>query len=352
MVVNIRTRLINFDKLPTVSIYFCIIKVCNQYNDTLHKKIINNRANLKTLHLNFRADETLRSQLLTAAAGVIGEVGANQIGDAAKLGDINSAAQYIAHAALGCGVGALGGGNCASGATGAVIGEVAGELYKFMTPGERSQAELEGTFAEWKQKGVDIAKLSAALGAFVAGLDVNSAAATGANSAENNAFAHIGLSITIPAALAKLLGMAAEQLDGRDHSVTGTGISGGLVVQFPSIWDLYSGYGVVPFDVGVFGSVAASPVDMTLPTGEIAQGSLDLGGGLGWIHGNFDGSSTNFTGMLGPMGVTGSISQDAGGNSHLSEVTLHWGEGYGVQIDQSITGAYTIRDAISDLETE
>ncbi len=141
--------------------------------------------------------EQLQDTAVNSLSKAIVNTAANEIGDAAAAGDINTAAQYIAHAALGCGVGALGGGDCASGATGAMIGKVAGELYKFMTPGERSQAELEGAFAEWKQKGVDIAKLSAALGAFVAGLDVNSAAATGANAAENNAMKHIARPLDI-----------------------------------------------------------------------------------------------------------------------------------------------------------
>ena len=190
-------------------------QVQNTAVNSLSKAIVNTAAD--AIISGKPLDETLRTQLLTASSGVIGEVAANEIGDAAATGDINTAAQYIADAALGCGVGALGGGDCASGATGAMIGKVAGELYKFMTPGERSQAELEGAFAEWKQKGVDIAKLSAALGAFVAGLDVNSAAATGANAAENNAMKYIAHPLDI-AVIGQIFMHSATEFYGDDQS--------------------------------------------------------------------------------------------------------------------------------------
>lgn len=119
---------------------------------------------------------------------MIGEVGANEIGNAAKSGDINTAAQYIAHAALGCAVGAVGGGDCASGATGGVVGELTGDIYKTLTEDDLVDALASGKFEDWERKGVDLARLSSALVAFATGLDVDTAAGTGENAAKNNVF--------------------------------------------------------------------------------------------------------------------------------------------------------------------
>ncbi len=150
----------------------------------------------------------------------LGEKAANQIGEAAGLpldnpDRINIAAQYIAHAALGCTIGIASnmnssgssGGNeegCWSGAGGAVIGEYVGQIQR-----ENAEKEIEeflkingkelmdnGTINQvvakkWevlKQNGVDTAKLSAALGAYALGGDISLAAETGANAAEHNAW--------------------------------------------------------------------------------------------------------------------------------------------------------------------
>ena len=57
----------------------------------------------------------------------IGAALAFKIGEAAKAGKIETAIQYISHAAVGCGLAAGTGGACGSGAVGAVAGELAGE---------------------------------------------------------------------------------------------------------------------------------------------------------------------------------------------------------------------------------
>jgi len=54
-----------------------------------------------------------------------GEIIANEIGGLAQDGDINKATQLAMHGALGCGVGAVSGGDCASGAVGGAVGEAA-----------------------------------------------------------------------------------------------------------------------------------------------------------------------------------------------------------------------------------
>ncbi len=158
--------------------------------------------------------------LASHAIYTLGEKAANQIGAAADLpldnpDRINIATQYIAHAALGCTIGIASnmnssgssGGNeegCWSGAGGAVIGEFVGQIQR-----ENAEREIEeflklngeellenGTIHQvvaekWdalKKNGVDMAKLSAALGAYALGGDISIAAETGANAAENNAW--------------------------------------------------------------------------------------------------------------------------------------------------------------------
>jgi filamentous hemagglutinin len=156
--------------------------------------------------------------LAQAAINRLGEELANEIGVAKHNDQIDTALQFVAHAGVGCLTGTLttkvsGGSSnlgCYSGAGGAVVGEAIGQAY---------EAALEGDLKEWmreqtaegniinqdavmaqayafKAQGVDMAKLSAALTAFVLGGDVNIAASTGANAAENNALLLITLIAT------------------------------------------------------------------------------------------------------------------------------------------------------------
>ncbi len=155
---------------------------------------------------------------------IVGESFAKEIGDASKDRRINDATKYIAHAALGCVLGAAQsefGGNdgvdieraCASGAGGAVVGELVAEavrsdffsetdaLFRDCLEGAGSDCkrlslgEFREMFARYKRSGVDFARLSAALAAFTFGGDVNIAAGTGANAAEHNAFWFIPLAV-------------------------------------------------------------------------------------------------------------------------------------------------------------
>ena len=149
-------------------------------------------------------DENLKGALLSAAVGVIGAEAANVIGEAAQVGDLNKATQLIAHAALGCALGEASGGDCRSGAGGAVVGELTAWGYEAMTADElaadilaltksasrpeETQALAHQMYAEWKMKGVNIAKVTAALAAAMSDADASTAAMTGGNAAENNAF--------------------------------------------------------------------------------------------------------------------------------------------------------------------
>lgn len=169
--------------------------------------------------------------LKTSAINSLGEGMAEEIGGAVEAGDINQAVRYISHAALGCAIGVAtastsegtdSGIACASGAGGAVIGEVVSDKYKSsqdyeaakqklddelkslgfdydkigsLTPAEqfklinsKSVSDQFAALQKIKATGVDLARLGAGLAAFIAEGEVNIAADAGENAAENNAF--------------------------------------------------------------------------------------------------------------------------------------------------------------------
>ena len=134
-----------------------------------------------------------------AVQKVIGAPVAKLIGDAAKKGDISTASQYIAQAALGCGLGAISG-QCAAGAGGAVVGEAVGQLVVQKWVETQLQAIQNGTvdpvafqqgLAEMQQQGADMAALAAGIaGALIGGSSgAGVGALTGENAAKNNAVA-------------------------------------------------------------------------------------------------------------------------------------------------------------------
>ena len=146
--------------------------------------------------------------LASNTINLIGKNLANKIGDAAKASppDINRATKLIAHAALGCVLGAgqaANGSNtdvdagCASGAAGGVIGELVAEKVrqdffdetgKLVKNKELSISEMNAMYDEYQEMGIDYAKLTAGIAAFALGGDVNIATGTAGNAAENNAF--------------------------------------------------------------------------------------------------------------------------------------------------------------------
>jgi filamentous hemagglutinin len=169
------------------------------------------------------------------AVDTIGEQVANKIGSLAAKGEIDEALRYVSHAALGCALGVAQGAisdngsegkSCAAGAGGAVIGEATAQVYthQMLTDKQIEVLELFKTMGieygtdfnnlddvsinrigerlttlQYKPSpedlafiqniqaaGVDVAKLSGAMAAFAAGLDVNIAASTATNAAEHN----------------------------------------------------------------------------------------------------------------------------------------------------------------------
>ncbi|EGR2759221.1 TPA: DUF637 domain-containing protein [Vibrio parahaemolyticus] len=180
--------------------------------------------------------DSLKQNMLVAAANSLGESMAQEIKGLAEDHNWSDAIRYIAHAGAGCVYGAAlaeaqGGStnslSCSSGAGGAVVGEVIGDLSRKQVEenAKKQQAfledkidklkesaksensdlsavdlveldrqfveehkdQIEAELNELKAAGVDLAKLGAGLAAFAAGGDVDIAASAGENAAENNA---------------------------------------------------------------------------------------------------------------------------------------------------------------------
>ncbi len=195
-------------------------------------------------------DDNLAQSLAQAGINKLGEKMANMIGEAAADPELfDKAIQYISHAGAGCVIGAASGElsgrgdpefNCASGAGGAVIGELVADIVKSQEEYEQLDSEVkafleaeadnikaavnpsdyatEGDYYaalnnyarnslynntayqnslselnKLKANGADLAQLSAALGAFYAGYDVSLAGDAGRNAAENNGLLFLAL---------------------------------------------------------------------------------------------------------------------------------------------------------------
>ena len=180
-------------------------------------------------------DDTLKYALISSATQIIGANVASRIGEAFEGSQgINKVGKYIAHATLGCGIGAAYGGSCAAGAAGSVIGEVVGEIYFSKERQEAFGEEVTATIAdpsltkkqafarvrEWQQQGVDIGRLAASVAVAVAGgdeADVNAAAKTSANAIENNI---CGFGLCVAAAFF-LINAVYAILEGEGDIITG-----------------------------------------------------------------------------------------------------------------------------------
>jgi len=77
--------------------------------------------------------------------------------------------------------------DAASGALGAVVGEITAQELSRVLKGKLQSGDITQQDVEsWMDRGVDIAKLTAGMAAAIAGGDVNTAAQTGGNAAEHN----------------------------------------------------------------------------------------------------------------------------------------------------------------------
>jgi len=168
------------------------------------------QAGAQSLILGADLEENFIQSLVSNSLSILGEKLAGDIGEAKANNQIGTATQLISHTAVGCLTGSISSvasgaeaeNGCVSGAGGAVIGELIGLAYASNLEedldewakeqlGEGAVLDQDAVMAqamEFKRRGVDMAKLGAAITAFAAGGDVDIAAMTGQNAAENNAF--------------------------------------------------------------------------------------------------------------------------------------------------------------------
>ena len=149
------------------------------------------RAGVGTALQGGSLDEHLIRALQWQAIDTIGEVAAREIGAAAGAGRIDQATRYLAHAALGCGLGAAAGGSCEAGAIGGVAGEAVGDWLRADMEARLSQGTVRGEdLQRWVDQGVSLARLAGGVGAWLATGEAGALRGggdTAANAARHNA---------------------------------------------------------------------------------------------------------------------------------------------------------------------
>ena len=145
--------------------------------------------------------QNLANSLRTAAVTTLGAQVAGEIGRATREGDLNYVANKITHVALGASMGEALSGDAVAGAVGAVVGEMAAEAFvqrfvygqmdnpdALMNLTDEEALQLQADLVRLQATGVDMGRLAAGIAAAVAERDIDTAATTGGNAAENNAF--------------------------------------------------------------------------------------------------------------------------------------------------------------------
>ena len=149
------------------------------------------RAGVGTALQGGSLDEHLLRALQWQAIDTIGEVAARNIGAAAEAGEIDRAARYLAHAALGCGLSAAAGEGCEAGAIGGVASEAVGDWLRADMEARLSQGTVRGEdLKRWVDQGVSLARLAGGVGAWLATGEAGALRGggdTAANAARHNA---------------------------------------------------------------------------------------------------------------------------------------------------------------------
>ncbi|GAA5109612.1 DUF637 domain-containing protein [Bartonella jaculi] len=151
-------------------------------------------------------DKNFFNNLRTALSGTLGKTLAEEIGTAKAEGKIDTVTQIVAHAGLGCIVGATASGDCTAGAVGGAVGEAAAMLQfklwmqniikeemgaldgRTPTPEEQARitAKIDAQFADFREQTIDISRIAGGFAAALAGGDVNTGADAAGNAAANN----------------------------------------------------------------------------------------------------------------------------------------------------------------------
>jgi filamentous hemagglutinin len=131
--------------------------------------------------------QALTANLKNAAIDTVQGVVANQIGNLYSAEQLNYVTHKLAHATLGCAVGAAANDDCGSGALGAVTGEMTAEAwFKRNLDAALSRGQLD----DLKQQGLNVAELSSAIVATLAQKDVYLATRTAMTAVQNNFLKH------------------------------------------------------------------------------------------------------------------------------------------------------------------
>ncbi len=151
-------------------------------------------------------DKNFLNNLRIALSDTVGKSLAEEIGTAKAEGKIDTVTQIVAHAGLGCIVGATASGDCTAGAVGGVVGETAAMLQfklwmqniikeemgaldgRTPTPEEQARitAKIDAQFADFREHTIDVARIAGGFAAALAGGDVNTGADAAGNAAKNN----------------------------------------------------------------------------------------------------------------------------------------------------------------------
>lgn len=198
--------------------------------------------------------DSLKSNLRLAGAAVLGAQLSQEIGESLDSPDTR-AFQLIAHAAVGCVSAQVANGQCGAGAAGAFIGEAAALAYResltddmqAFVKTDPTQEQIDIKLQEWKTAGVDIARLSGALAAFVGGADadgVNAASDAGGTSAANNALPVLLVMLAVASAGYTTVDVANIYVtEGPEAAMEELAINGAVTL-------VTSGVGVVAYKVG------------------------------------------------------------------------------------------------------
>ncbi|MBL8389810.1 MAG: DUF637 domain-containing protein, partial [Hydrogenophaga sp.] len=160
--------------------------------------------------LGTNLEDAIKNNLKSALINTVAAKGAFTIGEGGKTGDLNAASKVIAHALLGCAIGAANAGNgsgCAPGAAGAAIGEIVASLYgngqnlgglEEQLSKDPNNAQLKAQVDQIRNTVTELAKLSGAGAALLIGGDASSAQiamGTASNAAVNNYLNHTELKL-------------------------------------------------------------------------------------------------------------------------------------------------------------
>jgi filamentous hemagglutinin len=149
--------------------------------------------------------DSLLGNLISASAQAVSAEGAELIGKAAGDENRNLLAKYLAHAGLGCVIGATAG-ECKSGAVGGLTGAAASDLYDKITfemqdfvenPDAYTPEQRTALFEAWHDQGVNLSKFAAASLASALGENEDIAANQAGIVAENNVLPAVIVAVRI-----------------------------------------------------------------------------------------------------------------------------------------------------------